>query len=196
MKIIASNYNGDCSWIPEESKGDYLIYDRTNCGLKKTIRVPNIGNADYDKLTYIIDNYYVLPKVFTLTKSNLFKYITKEEYDKVKNNEVFTPLLTQNHKVYEPICRYNNGIYEELNNSWYVPQFDSKFESYNAWAEYMGLPTPEYLQFAPGGNYIVTRETIHKQTREFYQKMKATLAHSKLPAEAHFVERSYYTIWK
>lgn len=195
MKIIASNYGADCSWIPKETE-DYFIYDRTGCGLEKSILVPNIGNADYDRLTYIIDNYESLPDVFMLIKSNLFKYITKEEFDNVKNNTTFTPLLTQNHKTYEPVCRYVDGMYEELNNSWYVPQFESKFYSYDEWAEHMELPTPEYLRFAPGGNYILTPKEIHKHTKDFYIKMRDTLSHAVLPAEAHMVERSYYTLWK
>ena len=112
------------------------------------------------------------------------------------NNKDFTPLLTKHHKVYEPICRYTNGIYEELNNSWYAPQFERKFNTYFEWADYMGLPKPEYLQFSPGGNYILTKEAVHKWPIEFYTKMRNTLKHAVLPAEAQYAERSYYTLWQ
>jgi len=194
MKIIASNYGADCSWIPKETD-DYFIYDRTGCGLPNSVRVPNIGNADYDRLTYIIDNYDNLPEVFILTKSNLFKYITREEFDLVKNNKTFTPLLTQHHKTYEPVCRYVDGMYEETNNSWYVAQFESRYSTYNEWAEELGLPTPEYLRFAPGGNYIVTKEVIHFHPKELYVKIRDMLGYTQLPAEAQFVERTYFTLW-
>lgn len=201
MKYILVNYQHDPSWVKEYSD-DYLIYDRSektewtkNIPRKSLIFTENVGNVDYDRLSYLIENYNHLPDVFVLAKSNLFKYITKEEFESVKDNKVFTPLLTQHHKVYEPICRYVDGMYEEVNNSWYVSQFWSKFESYNEWAEYMGLPQPENLQFAPGGNYILTKETIHKHPKSFYKKMKDTLGYTQLPAEAQFVERSYLTIW-
>ncbi len=205
MKYILINYNFDPSWVSEYTD-DYLIYDRSDAmpynfidwdsDLKHTIITKNIGNADYDRLTYLIDNYDTLPDVFLLAKSNLFKFITKEEFDKVKDNKVFTPLLTQNHKVYEPVCRYNDGIYEEINNSWYSPAFERKFDTYNDWADHMGLPKPEYLQFAPGGNYILTKQAVHKYPKEFYQKMRKTLEHAVLPAEAHYVERTYHTLWQ
>ncbi len=204
MKYILINYNFDPSWVSEYAD-DYLIYDRSDempynfidwdPDMEHTIVTKNIGNADYDRLSYLIDNYNNLPDVFLLAKSNLFKFITKEEFDKVKDNKIFTPLLTQNHKVYEPVCRYNDGIYEEINNSWYAPAFERKFDTYNAWADYMELPKPEYLQFAPGGNYILTKETVHKHPKEFYQKMRKTLEYAVLPAEAHYVERTYYSLW-
>ena len=201
MKYILVNHNYDPSWV-KEFTDDYLIYDRSDekwylhgFESNKIIHTANIGNADYDRLTYIIDNYDDLPDVFVLAKSNLFKYIKRSEFEKLKGNKKFTPLLTQYHETYEPICRYNDGIYEELNNSWYVPQFKTNFSSYNSWADYMEIPKSDYLQFAPGGNYILTKEVVHKYSKGFYIKMRNTLAYTKLPAEAQFVERAYYTLW-
>lgn len=199
MKYILVNYNYTPYWVRGK---DYLIYDRSDSDRylnlfekKRIIKTENIGNVDFDRLTYLIDNYYNLPNVFVLAKSNLFKYISVKEFEKVKDNKVFTPLLTRKHKVYEPICRYKDGIYEEINNSWYVPQFKTNFSTYNEWADYMQLPKPEYLQFAPGGNYILTPEEVHRYPKEFYIKMRNTLAYTQLPAEAQFVERTYYTLW-
>jgi len=203
MKWVLVNYNYTPKWLGDYEPSNFVIYDRSDnyewlkaFPKEYIINTKNIGNADYDRLTYLIDNYDNLPDVFLLAKSNLLNYITKEEFDLVKDNKVFTPLLTQGHKVYEPICRYVDGMFEELNNSWYAPQFESKFKTYNDWADYMGLPKPEYLVFAPGGNYILTPETVHKHPKEFYIKMRDTLEHAVLPAEAHYVERSLYTLWK
>ena len=197
MTIIATHYGDhDISWIPELTD-DYLIYDRSDCGLEKRIPRENLGDADFDRLTYIIDNYYNLPDVFLLIKSNLFKYISKEEFDLVKDNQVFTPLLTKNHKVYEPVCRYNGEIYEEINNSWYLASVPAKnFSSYRDFAEAFHLPNPPYLQFAPGGNYILTRETVHKYARDFYEQLASILPYCEKPGEAQMIERSLYNIWK
>lgn len=202
MKYILVNYNFTPDWITEYTD-DYLIYDRSdsrkylkNFTQDNIIYTNNIGNVDYDRLGYIVDNYNKLPDVFVLAKSNLFKYITKEEFDKVKDNTTFTPLLTQNHKVYEPICRYVDDVYYEINNSWYVPSMFTQYLTYNDWAKELGLPTPEYLPFAPGGNYILTKEVVHRHPKKLYEKMRDMLNYTQLPAEAHFVERTYYTLWK
>ena len=188
MKYIVSKHgNQDIEWLKEYTD-DIVLYDKNVLG--------NVGNCDYDKLCWIVENYDNLPDVFALIKANLWKYISKEEFLKLKDNKVFTPLLTQFHKTYLPICWYENGIYCEVNNSWYVPQFESKFSSYNEWAKSLGLPTPEYLRFAPGGNYILTPKEIHRHPKELYVKMRDMLPYTQLPAEAQFCERTYYTLWK
>lgn len=202
MKVIATHYGThDISWIPEYSKGDYLIYDRSDCGLPNRIERENMGDADYDRLTYIVDNYDNLPDVFLLTKSNLFKYITPEEWETVKDNTDFTPLLTQHHKTYSDdrgvVCYYSGGIYHERNDSWYLNVAPAKyFQSYAEFAKSFRLPNPEYLPFAPGGNYILTRERVQRYGKDMYKELANILPYCQRPGEAQMVERSLYTLWK
>lgn len=206
MKKVIINYNftPDKEWIGD----DYLIYDRSDDGIdhlndfdkSKVIYTKNVGNVDYDKLCYLVDNYDKLPDVFLWGKTNLFKYISKEEYAKVKNNTHFTPLLTENHKTYSdnmgPVCFYEAGIYKERNNNWYLNQFPTKYcHSFAEWAHAFQMANPSYIPFAPGGNYILTRDTVHKYSRDFYVKMAEALPYCQLPGEAQFAERSYYQLW-
>jgi len=107
--LVNYNFTPDKSWIGE----DYLIYDRSDDGIdhltefdpNKVKKTDNVGQVDYDKLRYLVDNYDKLPEVFLWGKTNLFKYITRGEYEKVKDNNEFTPLLTQNHETYSDIMR-------------------------------------------------------------------------------------------
>lgn len=207
MKKILINYNftPDKSWIGD----DYTIYDRSDDGLEhladfdpaKIIKTPNLGQVDYDKLCYLIDNYDNLPDVFLWGKTNLFKYLSKEEYDKVKDNKEFTPLLTQNHNTYADnngvVCYYAGGMYNERNDNWYFNELSSKYViSFNDWCKEFGLiPTLSYIPFAPGGNYILTRDKVHKYSRDFYEKMASLLPHCREPVEACCAERSYYLMW-
>lgn len=197
MKYVLTHYSGDWEWVKEYTD-DYLIYNRTDEEIPGSIKRHNLGDADYDRLSYIVDHYHELPDVFLLSKSNLLeKFITKEEFDAVKDNTVFTPLLTQNHKVYEPVCRYVDGIYEEINNSWYMPALDHKyFDNYADFAKAFFLPNPDYLRFAPGGNYIVRRDDVHKYSKEFYDDLRSILPYSQHPGEAHMIERTYFTLWQ
>lgn len=205
MKHILVNYNFTPDWAKDK---DYLIYDRSDSkewlkdfDQSRIIYTENVGQVDYDRLSYLVDNYYDLPEVFLLAKSNLFKSITEEEYEEVKDNRVFTPLLTKNHKTYSDmmgvVCKYEGGMYCERNDNWYLTQFGIKyFENFAQFAHEFGLPSPQYLQFAPGGNYILTRETVHKYSRDFYDKMRSILPYAKEPGEAQMVERAYYLMWK
>lgn len=209
METILVNYNFTPEWLkgyPDLSP--ITIYDRSDDGIQrnlerfgKVIYTPNFGNVDLDKLGYLVNHYDNLPDVFLWSKSNLFKYITPEEYEKVANNKHFTPLLTQNHKTYSDqqgvVCYYEDGMYYERNNDWYAPQFQSKYcKTYAEFAEMFRLPNPTYVPFAPGGSYILTRETVHKHPEDFYVKMRDVLPHCQLPLEAYFIERSYYQLWK
>lgn len=206
MKKILVNYNftPDKEWIGD----DYLIYDRSDSkdylkdfDQSKIIYTQNIGQVDYDKLSYIIDHYDDMPDVFLWGKTNLFKYITHEEYEKVKDNTTFTPLLTQNHKIYSDnlgqVNYYSGGMYHERNNNWYLNVFPTKYvHSWAEWAKAMMLPSPSYIPFAPGGNYILTREVVHRYSPDYYEKMRDSLGYAREPGEAQLCERSYYLLWK
>src|SRR3990167_2184405 len=126
MKWILSRYNHDIGYLKDYTD-DYVIYDRSPEPVEGSIVVPNIGTDWYDKFTYIIDNYDNLPDVAVYTKANIFKYITPEEFELIKDNTTFTTILTQHHKTYEPICRYKNGMYEEINNYWYLGAHPAKY---------------------------------------------------------------------
>lgn len=201
--LMVSNYNADISWILDYTD-NYIIYDRSDTNewielfdSKKVIKVPNIGWDIYDKFTYIIDNYDNLPETMILTKGNIFKYITREEFDEICNNESFTPILTKNHKTKMPASFYSeDGIYNEINNSWYLRSFPARyFTSYNQFIRSLGLDTPKYVKFAPGSNYLVTKQNILKHPKSFYEQLRRCVDYSALPGEAQIIERFLYTLW-
>lgn len=201
--LVNYNFTPDPNWIGD----DYLIYDRSDDGIDhltefdpdKIIYTDNLGNVDYDKLNYLIDNYDNLPEVFLWGKTNLFKYITPKEYNEVRDNQFFTPLLMKDHNVYRDhngwVCYYSEGIYWERNPLLYSTDY-KYFRDYPEFAHALALPNPYYIPFAPGGNYILTRETVHKYGVDYYKKMVSFLPYSREPLEAHFCERAYYSIWK
>lgn len=207
MKALLVNYNFTPTWLLTSGL-DYLIHDRSDSReyLKdfpqdRIVYEENIGNVDFPKLSYLVENYDSLPDVFLWGKTNLFKYISEEEWEKIRDNKVFTPLLTQNHRTYSDgrgvVCYYEDGMYYERNDNWYAPQFQSKFcKTYSEFAEMFSLPNPDFIPFNPGGNFILTKETVHKYPKESYAKMRDILPHCQLPLEANFCERAYYTLWR
>ncbi|MBI2627533.1 DUF3431 domain-containing protein [Candidatus Nomurabacteria bacterium] len=201
--LMVSNYNADISWILDYTD-NYIIYDRSDTDEwikpfdpKKVKKVPNIGWDIYDKFTYVIDNYNNLPEVIILAKGNFFRYISREEFDQVCNNTSFTPLFTKHHKTYLPVCFYDkDGMFNEINNSWYLRTFSIKyFNSYNQFIKQFGLEIPKYVRFAPGSNYIVTKQNIHKHPKSFYEKLRQCLDYGATPGEAQIIERFLYTLW-
>lgn len=196
MKYIISRYNHDMAPIFEYAK-DYVLYDRSEHPLEGSIVVPNIGTDIHDKFTYIIDNYDNLPDVALYTKANLFKYITKEEFEKVKDNKTFTPLLTRNHQERQGVCYYSeDGMYNEINNFWYLAELSPRnYGTVEELKTLLSMRGKEYMKFAPGSNYIVPRENILKHSKEDYIKLRSFLEWGRYPGEAQLLERSLYNLW-
>lgn len=202
--LVNYNFTPDKEWIGD----DYCIYDRSDDGVghlvefdqSKVIKTDNMGQVDFDKLCYLVDNYDNLPDVFLWGKTNLFKYISKEEYELVKDNKTFTPLLTQNHKIYSDdlgaVNYYSGGMYYERCDNWYFNSFQSKYvNSFQEWCHKFALKPEAYIPFAPGGSYILTREKVHRYGVDFYKNMASALPYCREPVEAQCAERSYFLMW-
>lgn len=198
MRWIISRYNHDLSYLKDYTD-DYIIYDRSEKPLPESVVVPNIGSDLYDKFSYIIDNYDNLPDVAVYTKANLFKYISKEEFDQVKDNTIFTPLLTKYHKVYSddngPVCFYDNqSMYNEINNFWYLYPHPAKFAP--RIIEIFGMDKRLYNAFTPGSNYILPKENILKHPKSLYQELRSFLDWDVYPGDAQLIERNLYYLWQ
>lgn len=196
MKYILSRYNQDISWVKEYTN-DVVIYDRSQEKVPNSIPMPNLGTDIYDKFTYIIDNYDNLPDVALYSKANLFKYISKGEFDLVKDNTAFTPLLTTKHLEKPGVSYYKDGIYWEVNNQWYLGSHPCKNEM-TKWElpVILGIQDMEYIPFAPGSSYILPRKNILKHSKVFYEKLRSYLDWAVYSGEAQICERGLYTLWK
>jgi hypothetical protein len=185
---IVSQYKSPIDWVKEYTD-DYVVYDKEKL---------NVGYNIYSMMTFIIDHYDNLPDLCVFVKDNILeRHITKDEFDVAITNTSFAPLLTQYHVTDGNISYYKDGVYHEKNNSWYFAEYPHKyFRSYPEFAEQMGLPSPEYLPFAPGANYIVPKQNILKHPKSFYEKLREYCAWSQINAESHTIERALYSIWK
>jgi len=198
MKYIISNYNNDISWIKDYTD-DYVIYNQGEpIEDKNTIQVPHAGTDIADKFKFIIDNYDNLPEVAVYCKANfLGKSISKEEYEKVKDNREFTPLLTQNHKTYGdedgPICCYKQGMYFERNNYWYANWQNAKY--LKEIIKIFKMTERNYNCFAPGSNYILPKENILKHPKSLYETLRSYLIWHEYPIEAQMLERNLFYLW-
>ncbi len=201
MKYVLSRFNHDISWLLEYTD-DYVLYDRSETPIEGSIVVPNIGSDIYDKFSFIIDNYSNLPEVAIYTKANLLKYISKPEFDLIKDNTTFTPILTQYHSEVicdngmgelagKPFSFYKDGMYYELNYPSYL-----KIHRTKNLFDKLGIRDMEYTPFAPGSNYILPKENILKHSKEFYIDLRSYLDWAVYPGEAMIIERGLYTLWK
>lgn len=204
--LCVSNYNNDISWI-KNYDNEYIIYDRSDNGINlddyNHIKTLNVGYNIYDMMTFIIDNYNNLPDYITFIKGNIFpRHVSKEYFEKIINNKFFTPIFDYTlHQVQMPTCMFSSdGSFSEYNNSWYMGTWHPRkylTTNYNDYLSYIFKNPihPQYVTFAPGGNYVVPKENVLKYPIEFYKNLRKFVGYEQQPIEAHIVERSLYTIW-
>lgn len=199
-KWIVSSFNQDCEWLQDYVKTP-LIINRGETEIPNSIITENLGTDIADKMRFIIENYDNLPDVCVFIKANLFKYISKEEFDLVCKNTTFTPLLTANHRVYDdqqgPVCYYEDGMYHERNDYWFLLEMPTKTRnSADELKKIFKMDERKYNAFAPGSNYIVPRENILKHPKELYEKLLELVMWSRYNGEAQLIERNLYYLWK
>lgn len=192
MFYVISRYNNDLSWIPDGS--DFVLYDRSDIPLIGANVVPNRGSDIHDKFSFIIDNYDNLPDVAIYTKGNLLKYITPEEFELVKDNREFTPLLTQHHETDGIVNYYENGMYYEINNYFYLHPHPAKYA--REIIDHFRMYRRDYNGFAPGSNYILPKENILQHPRELYQRLRSYLEWTVYPGDAQLLERNLWYLWR
>lgn len=198
------------------TKNDVIIYDREHPGYNgenldpkrlekygKVITTPNVGYSIYTIGKYILDNYNNLPDFSIFLKCNLLQnnYTTEEKLKKALKSNFFVSLeLDQNQTKYNSPFTINNYTYVEKVN--YEIRTDTKvyprIKNFPEFIQDLFLieKIPDYIFFAPGGNYVVPKENILKYSKNFYKKMMYyTDYHHSNVVEAHWFERILYMAW-
>ena len=209
IPAILVNYNYDPEWL-KDYDFEVTMYNRSDDGVERDlgrygeiIKTQNIGDVDADKLDYLVENYDSLPEVFLWSKTNLFKFIEEEEFKEALKSPGFKPLLTQHHNTYSDrwgtVNYYSGNLYHERADSWFFNaglDNSGRFGGWSDWCFEFGIPHERYIPFAPGGSYLLSKERVHRYSRDFYAKMRDVLTYAKHPVEAHCCERSYYYLWR
>lgn len=207
--LVVSNYYNDLSWVPEYTD-NYLVYDQSDVPIyppkidrSKVIKSEHLGHNIRDYCTFIIDHYEDLPARIIFTNGNVFpRHVPREYFDKVVNNNYYTPFMyVKKHRELWPTAFFSSGgIFCERNTSWYLRYHPTKyFHSYDDFLRFCfeDAVIPRYIEFAPGANYIVTKEQILKYPRIFYKNLQTFVSHcpTAIPGESHIIERALHTLW-
>lgn len=215
-KLVVSNYNTDLEWLKMTydygfSPENTIIYDRSDIEkdwshLGKSITSPNVGENIYDMMRFIIENYENLPDISIFVKGNLlsrpgnsdgtsYYYTYPERFIRAIQSNYFLP-IERDCPVTNIIV--NGGGYVEKT---YYPDSNIPKKYFSTFYELLNLLflnpiNPEYIRFAPGGNYVVPRENILKFSKKFYEKLKKYCSHCEIVcAEAYLIERLLYMMW-
>jgi len=201
-----SFYEGDLSWVPAITDGNYHIYAKNKISepsidSKKITIVENVGYNVYPYLKYIVDNYDTMPDVVVFCKNNVFpRHVSRVTFERLALREVFTAIeepARWNVRYPYSMLSSDNGLLE-INNSWYAKQNLRKyFYSFDDFYSFIfrDAPRPRYLRFAPGANYVVPKQNILLRSRNFYHNLMKFCEYHQFSGESHMIERALVAIW-
>lgn len=222
--LVVSDYNWlpqniEESWVHEYSD-NYLIYDRFHRWDEsdRIKRQKNVGQNIYDIFDFIITHYDSLPDTTLFCRSCIMfpkgrqKPLSngncgKEKFEYLMNNDTFTELHDFGPEAhcscYKNNCQHwtrmePDGGYLEINNSWYFSYHPGKYyNNLNSFLHdmYVNPVIPNYIRFAPGGNYIIPKSNILRYSKKFYERIREILEWDVVVGEAHMIERCLYTIF-
>jgi len=202
--LSISAFHPQVEWV-EELNLPHLIYNKSGKDLSNqelNVEVlPNVGYNMYDICHFIETHYENLPEITVFCKSNVFpRHVSKEFFlNSIKSVEFHGIFDKTLHHPYLPICKFSEkGYWEELNTSWYMGE-GNPYKYYNNFNMFFqdffeGTP-PTYVEFTPGGNFVVPKENILKHSKIFYQNLKKIVSHDTLSAESFLVERSIHGVF-
>jgi hypothetical protein len=207
VHVVISNFNTDPRYLIDIASS-FTLYDQSSDDriieivrdLKNksstTYFVQNPGHNLINTLDYIIDNYHHLPEKIAFVKGNIVPRHCSLEYLKQTFSKGHYSYLW-----YEPNVRNREGVqmvlqpghFLEINTSWYV--WDSPHRYFTSLNKFLGFLFQDYtespyLQFAPGGNYLVESNRIRNNPLVLYQVLKEIVGYTWRPAEAFMLERS------
>ncbi len=183
---------------------NYVIYDNS-----ETIDIKNKISSNYNNVKekvnfghslsnffeYMYDEYHNLPEIIFFLKSNIIgRHVTKDFFERTLDNKHFT-FLYNDESYFDDILissRLHDSSFIERNNNWFVNTHKAKyFITVNELLNFIFVNPvlPEFLNFAPGGCYIIPNHQIKRLPRDLFSFLKIIVSHQFLPNEAYLVER-------
>ena len=208
--------NLEDSWVDKWCE-NYLIYDKFH-RYPESDRVKhqkNVGQNIYDMFDFIVEHYDDLPDNTLFCRACIMwpkdtgtprldengnrlsnGNCSKEVFLERCNNNTFTELqdfTSEPWRINNTMNRIGpDNSYMELNNSWYFGMFPGKYyNNINNFLNEMFVnpDIPQWLRFAPGGNYVIPKSDILKYSKKFYEEVRRILSYDAVVGEAHMIER-------
>jgi hypothetical protein len=158
-------------------KGKLVVYDKCNeCQDTPNCKVlPNIGREQHTWLTYVIDNYYLLPNEIFFLPAPIYKHDRLKKFQERSTNP-------------EILGIHENFILDEWND---FKLEQAPIRPMRAWFEkYIGTWNPYSQCVSLNGYMRVTRNGILKRPRKFYIELRKQFGNFKETEVGHYFERA------
>lgn len=202
-KIIVARYNENIEWLNSELS-NCIIYNKGNkLNIENEICLENIGRESETYLQYIITNYYHLPDVVVFTQARIADHKGADDVNyliKIKN-DALKYSISQNYAIHHDVGKSIHFDKEwNLRDDGYYLKDNYKNNNPITFLEWyknnININYPNPIYFYCNAIFAIKKENIINKSIDYYKKIILEVNHHDNPSEGHFLERSWYYIFK
>jgi hypothetical protein len=185
--IVVARYNENIEWTKQFP--NVIIYNKGNKldNSYNEVLLDNVGREGHTYYKYICDNYDNLMDYTVFLQGNPFDH--SPNIISNLNKYINTPNLNID---FEFLSEYiiNSSLNRELYLNWQCKNI------YKSWYNIFGMESPnDECIFGAGAQFIVSKNKILKNTKEFYNNIVKMLEYSIDPPEGYDIERLHKYIF-
>jgi hypothetical protein len=197
MKVVVSRYTEDIHWTQYFPKNMVVIYNKGNSldsfKYHPVINLPNVGREGHTYYHYIYENYDNLEDYTAFLQGNPFDHQTMilPEIDKFRKPSGEKPAD------FYALCQHTctctiSGCSRHHGPLPMIDVYEHLFPEHKVGVD---IATDTPVSFGEGGQFVVSRELVHKKPREFYLKIVKLLEKEVCPPEGYVLERLHRVIF-
>jgi len=197
MALVVARYNEDIEWV-KDFHTKYL-YNKGNIDtisdvLKQyTINLPNVGRESHTYLYHIIHNYDVLDDITIFTQGT---YNDHCEMSVDKFRDVFSNIDAYSKNYIDSSCWGGYRRYYNFKIKYWTAEVKNEDKEYGPWFESVfNQPFNDSTIVYRGGIFSVSKSTILKRPKSFYEMLLKEVEYDNNPIEGHFMERSWLEVF-
>ena len=211
LHVVLSAYDEDLGGVTPifmNNNFSYTLYrrsDKDSEPMKQKIEFENVGRESYVYLKHIIEHYHHLAERIVFTQAHTL-CVEKYAEDLINLNKGVLKLSPENDGfafLMYTACQIGSSGYVGNGSAqiFYDIQVPVGFNGPTMKFSdiYKNLlkvdPVPENPRFIPTGCFVVTREAIHRQPREYYIKLIRTLNYENNPKIGFLFERAWPSVF-
>lgn len=176
LELIVSRCKENVDWV-SKIKHPTVVYNKSDEQSDKFVNLPNVGGEPHTFFHHIVKNYESLPNYLACVRGNPFDHC-KNAIDQINNFDFSVEFRPLGSIIEETVD------YESINHQMMSYAARINFE----------LTFPVYM--CPGAQHIVSKNTILKRPKSFYEKILDSVSHELYPQAALDIEKTLFQIYK
>jgi len=204
-QFVIARYKEPIDWL---RKGSYAVnvYNKSGVDEFGMISLPNVGREAHTYIYHIVQNYDTLSDITIFLQAKISDHGYTQDLDHIasqlgsparscgfSSNFHTTKKGDNVHSDPDFNIRMADALIREYSIS---PSSVGKIEFSKWFTQFIDPVYPDPMTWYGNGLFAVSRERIHSRPKKFYEDMLCQLSRENAPIEAHFLERSWFYVFK